>query len=156
MSLEWSLLVLRLLAVAVLYTFLGIVIYMIWRDVQAAARSQPEINLVSESTDEAAVVAGRLWVVSTGEAHLHQGDTFTLQAHTILGRASDNHIVLPDSYVSSYHARLDQRNGEWWLTDLGSRNGTRLNDVPISKSVPLADGDVIGLGQLELRLVIED
>jgi pSer/pThr/pTyr-binding forkhead associated (FHA) protein len=73
-----------------------------------------------------------------------------------LGRAPDNHIVVSDTYVSSYHARLDRRDGEWWLTDLGSRNGTRLNDVPITKSVPLADGDVIEVGQVELVLEIGD
>jgi pSer/pThr/pTyr-binding forkhead associated (FHA) protein len=63
---------------------------------------------------------------------------------------------LPDTYVSSYHARLDRRDDEWWLTDLDSRNGTRLNDVAITKSVPLVDGDVIGIGQVELKLEIED
>ena len=52
--------------------------------------------------------------------------------------------------------RLDRRDGEWWLTDLDSRNGTLLNGVPITKSVPLADGDVIGVGQVELKLEIED
>ena len=151
MSIEWTLLVLRLLAVAVLYAFLAITIYVIWRDLRVAARTQPPAT-----NDEAILPAGRMRVVSGDHALLQPDDLFALQEHTTLGRAPDNHIVLSDTYVSSYHARLDQRDGEWWLTDLGSRNGTRLNDVPITKSTPLADGDVIGVGQVELVLEVVD
>jgi hypothetical protein len=148
------LLVLRLLAVAVLYAFLVIVIYIIWRDLRAVARVQPQSVQAFATADESAVSSGRLRVVG-GEVPLQPGGVFAFQAHALLGRAPDNHIVLPDTSVSSYHARLDQRDGEWWLTDLGSRNGTRLNDVPITKSVPLVDGDVIGMGQVELKLELE-
>jgi hypothetical protein len=155
-SLEWILLVLRLLAVAVLYAFLIIIVYVIWRDLRTVARAQPQSFQVFGSAGEAGVPAGRLRVVNGGDGPLQTGDVFALQAYAALGRASDNHVVLPDSYVSSYHARLDRRGGEWWLTDLDSRNGTRLNDVPITKSVPLADGDVIGIGQVELKLEIEN
>jgi len=150
------LLVLRLLAVAVLYAFLVIVVYVIWRDLGTVARAQRQSPDASTLAYEAVATAGRLRVVGGGEASLKTGDIFDLQAHTTLGRASDNHIVLLDTYVSSYHARLQRRDGEWWLTDLDSRNGTLLNGVPITKSVPLVDGDVIGVGQVELRLEIED
>ena len=156
MSLEWTLLVLRLLAVAVLYAFLAIAIYVIWRDVRAAAQAMLENNQMLASTDQAETVGGWLQVVSSSEASLQPGDDFTLQTSTFLGRASDNHVVLPDSYVSTYHARIDRRDSEWWLTDLGSRNGTQLNDVFLTKSVPLVNGDVIGVGQIQLKLVIED
>jgi pSer/pThr/pTyr-binding forkhead associated (FHA) protein len=101
-------------------------------------------------------VCGRLRIVASRETSLQPGDVIPLLAPMTLGRAPDNHVVLSDAYVSSYHARLDQRGGEWWLSDMGSRNGTRLNDVPITKSAPLADGDVIGVGQVELMLEIED
>jgi hypothetical protein len=155
-SIEWILLVLRLLAVAVLYAFLIIVVYVIWRDLRTAAHAQNQDPGVSAVTEGIAVSVGRLLVVSGGGSSLQTGDVLDLRAHATLGRASDNHVVLLDTYVSSYHARLDRRDGEWWLTDLGSRNGTLLNGVPITKSVPLADGDVIGVGQVELRLEFEE
>ncbi len=156
MSLEWTLLVLRLLAVAVLYAFLCITLYVIWRDLGDAAHTQPQ-SPQEEATpaDEVFTPYGRLQVVSGGETQLQVGEVFDLGTYATLGRAPDNHIVLTDTYVSSYHARLDRRDGEWWLTDLGSRNGTLLNGVPITKSVPLADGDVIGIGHVELGLAIE-
>ena len=156
MSLEWILLVLRLFAVAVLYAFLIVVIYVIWRDLSAATGAQRQSDQEPTSADESIVPIGHLRVVNGGEAPLTTGDVFTLHIHTTLGRASDNHVVLADTYVSSYHARLDRHDDEWWLTDLESRNGTLLNGVPISKAVPLAEGDVIGVGHVELELELEN
>ena len=150
MSVEWTLLALRLLAVAVLYAFLMAVIGVIWRDLRAAdGRSD-------RSPEESAAPGGRLRVVDGEDVPPSSGEAFALAEHITLGRAADNTIALPDTYASAYHARLDQRDGEWWLTDLDSRNGTRLNDVPIGKPAPLADGDVIGIGQMELKLEIGD
>ncbi len=156
MSVEWTLLVLRLFAVAVLYAFLIIVVYVIWRDLGTAARGGHQSPDMSTLADEIVAPAGRLRVVSGGESPLQLGEVIDLRAHTTLGRAPDNHIVVLDTFVSSYHAQLERRDGEWWLTDLDSRNGTFLNGVPITKSVPLADGDIVGVGQVELKLEIED
>jgi hypothetical protein len=156
-SLEWTLLVLRLLAVAVLYVFLCITLYVIWRDLRRAACTGPNIfQEGAASVGDAFMPRGRLQVIGGGETELQVGDVFDLETHATLGRALDNHIVLPDTYVSSYHARLDRRDGEWWLTDMDSYNGTLLNGVPITRSVPLADSDVIGVGHVELEFAIED
>ena len=152
MSPEWTLLALRLLAVAVLYAFLFAIIYVIWRDMRTAALAASKGRQTTMSTAEPSPPAGWLRLVSVGDAPLQIGEAHALYTHATLGRAADNTIVLPDTYASAYHARLDQHNSEWWLIDLGSRNGTRLNDVPITKPVPLADGDLIGVGQVELKL----
>jgi len=153
---EWTLLALRLLAVAVLYAFLIAIIYVIWRDLRTAALAEPQSSNAITAVDESIAPAGWLRVDSAGDTPLQPGDSFPVYAHATLGRATDNHIVLPDTYASVYHARLDRRDGEWWLTDLGSRNGTRLNEVLITKPVPLADGDLIGVGQVKLRLEFGD
>jgi hypothetical protein len=149
-SLDWTLLALRLLAVAVLYAFLIAVIAVIWRDLRTARPDR--FQKPAGSLGESAALAGQLRVVKGGDTPLQSGDVFVLHAHATLGRAADNSVVLPDTYTSAYHARLDRRDGEWWLTDLASRNGTRLNGVPITKPAPLADGDVIGIGQVEFSI----
>lgn len=156
MSIEWTLLVLRLFAVAVLYAFLIIIVYVIWRDLGSAANREHQSPETSSLAGVTAAPGGRLRVVSGGESPLQLGEVIDLRSHTTLGRAPDNHLVLLDTFVSSYHARLERRDGEWWLTDLDSRNGTLLNGVPITKSVPLVDGDIVGVGQVELELEIED
>jgi pSer/pThr/pTyr-binding forkhead associated (FHA) protein len=48
--------------------------------------------------------------------------------------------------VSRRHARITIENGSVHLEDLGSRNGTRLNDKPVGGASPLADGDRISIG----------
>ena len=56
--------------------------------------------------------------------------------------------------VSALHAELRARGCEWWVTDLGSRNGTYVNGRRIAAPVPLRVGDVIGLGESGPRLAV--
>jgi pSer/pThr/pTyr-binding forkhead associated (FHA) protein len=80
-------------------------------------------------------------------------EIFPLQPVTLLGRDANNTIVIPDSAASARHARLSRENGVWWLEDLGSKNGTLLNELPLSRPTTIEPGDVIGIG--DLRLVLE-
>jgi pSer/pThr/pTyr-binding forkhead associated (FHA) protein len=50
---------------------------------------------------------------------------------------------------------LHLRDGQWWLEDLDSRNGTRLNDAPITQPAPVVPGDVIGVGRVKLKMEVE-
>lgn len=67
-----------------------------------------------------------------------------------LGRSSSNGVVVDDPNASRTHARLSQRSGEWWLTDLGSTNGTLVNEAMI-KERRLSPGDRIKIGATELE-----
>ncbi|MCA9070622.1 MAG: FHA domain-containing protein [Planctomycetaceae bacterium] len=66
---------------------------------------------------------------------------------TIIGRDADSHLVLNDSSVSRKHARILVQNNEFYLEDLGSSNGTHVDDVPILFSV-LKSGDLVQMGKL--------
>ena len=67
-----------------------------------------------------------------------------------LGRGLDNDVVIEHPRVSRYHAQLRQREGQWWLIDLGSANGTAVNDQTVSEAI-LHPGDVISLANVEIR-----
>ncbi|CAN5889768.1 DUF3662 and FHA domain-containing protein [soil metagenome] len=67
-----------------------------------------------------------------------------------LGRSSSNGIVVDDPNASRGHAQLSRREGEWWLTDLGSTNGTLVNEAMI-KERRLSSGDRIKIGATELE-----
>jgi pSer/pThr/pTyr-binding forkhead associated (FHA) protein len=69
-----------------------------------------------------------------------------------IGRAGDNGLVLHDSRVSRYHARLQARRGTLVFTDLGSTNGSRVNGVQVEE-VAVGEGDRIQLG--DTVLVVE-
>jgi len=63
------------------------------------------------------------------------------------GRASDNSISFADdSNVSRYHAEIEKRGDDLWLIDLGSSNGTSVNDTPLKGEIMLNDGDCIAFG----------
>jgi predicted component of type VI protein secretion system len=85
--------------------------------------------------------------------------TFTKDLITI-GRTAANDVVLPDveKRVSSKHAQIERKGGAWTVTDLGSTNGTFLNDKKIEPrtSVALKSGDCLGCGVFRLRFVVEE
>ena len=69
-----------------------------------------------------------------------------------IGRADRCAIRLQDHYVSQVHARLFERDGSWHVEDLGSTNGTSLNDQTLTGSAIVHEGDTIRLGQTRLEL----
>ncbi|MDY0108332.1 MAG: FHA domain-containing protein [Candidatus Krumholzibacteria bacterium] len=66
-------------------------------------------------------------------------------ADVILGRDAACDVVLDDSGVSRRHARIAWQDGVWWVHDLGSRNGTMLDDAPAQQAI-LADGATLRIG----------
>jgi len=48
-------------------------------------------------------------------------------------------------YVSGLHAQLRLTSGQWTITDLGSRNGTRVNGIPCTPTLPFGKGDIVRL-----------
>jgi hypothetical protein len=136
MSLDWFLLGFRVLAAIILYIFLGAALYIIWRDLKAVAPAWDEPCLR---------------VLETGTDGVNAGQLFPLKPVTFLGRTPENDIIISDLAASARHARLSCANSAWWLEDLGSKNGTTLNDLYLSNPVTLTGGDVIGIGNWQLR-----
>ncbi len=77
---------------------------------------------------------------SDGAELLLEGDALSL------GRSSDNHIVVNDKLVSRRHSVLKREGANYVLEDLGTSNGTFVNNQRIQRHV-LSQGDVIKLGQ---------
>ncbi len=88
--------------------------------------------------------------LTSGERHefiLMEGATATI------GRSKDNNICVPERHVSRRHAVIHYRDGIFMLSDLGSANGTFVNNEKLDGPFPLAGGDVIRLFVPELRFV---
>lgn len=138
------LLVLRILLAVLLYAFLAAVLLMLWRDLR-------QTTAVTETTRP----GGRLVVLHAPDETLDVGTAFPLQLVTSMGRSPVNTIPIPDSYASGQHSLLTWREGQWWLEDQNSRNGTLLNDTRISSPTVVSAGDVIGVGRTKLKLELE-
>ena len=77
--------------------------------------------------------------------------TFPFQTGEVrIGRASDNDLVINDFGVSRHHAKVMVENGQCFVMDLQSRNGTRVNNIVVTRR-PLDDGDEISLGKFTIK-----
>ncbi|MCS6871281.1 MAG: FHA domain-containing protein [Anaerolineae bacterium] len=138
-------LALRLLVGALLLIFFGAVIAFLWQD----------LRLAREEIETRTRRRGRLVVVGVSESDLAIGKSYPLLPLTSLGRAPTNTVILEDSFASSEHALITLRNGQWWLEDRGSSNGTLLNGYRIQEPVVISAGDIISIGRTTLKLELE-
>jgi FHA domain len=69
-----------------------------------------------------------------------------------IGRASTCDIRPTDNYISQLHAKISDRNGSWVVEDLGSTNGTYLNQRKVTIPTEIAPGDRIRVGKTVLEV----
>jgi pSer/pThr/pTyr-binding forkhead associated (FHA) protein len=69
-----------------------------------------------------------------------------------IGRAEACQLQLGDTYVSSFHARIYQKDGSWFVEDLGSTNGTYLNQRRLTAPAALQAGDRVRVGKTTMEL----
>jgi len=147
------LLVLKIAFLVLLYLF-------IWRIVRTGARDlrvpQESFILGPSSAGVQHVSrprrrAGRLVVVKSPD--LEQGERFELDsAQLTIGRGGQTDIAIDtDEYASARHARFEPRKDGVWVQDLGSTNGTYLNGAKLDQPRRLAAGDIVRVGETDLR-----
>jgi pSer/pThr/pTyr-binding forkhead associated (FHA) protein len=73
-------------------------------------------------------------------------------APVTIGRAEDSTLVLTDDYASSRHAKLTLRDGNWYVEDLGSTNGTYLDRTKVAGPMLVPPGAPIRIGKTVLEL----
>jgi pSer/pThr/pTyr-binding forkhead associated (FHA) protein len=100
---------------------------------------------------EAPAPAGRLVVVASPS--LRPGQVFeTGPVPLTIGRSTGNEAALTgDDFASARHARVESQRDGVWILDLGSTNGTFVNGEKMDGRHRLREGDVVRIGQTELR-----
>jgi len=81
------------------------------------------------------------------------GTVFDLHGETTVGRAPGCGVVIDDQRVSKLHARLYPSGGRWAVEDLGSTNGTLLNDGVVDRPRTAGPGDRVQVGEHVLELL---
>jgi pSer/pThr/pTyr-binding forkhead associated (FHA) protein len=72
---------------------------------------------------------------------------------TTIGRSVRNDLWTDDPFTSRLHAEIRQRGDGYWLSDLGSANGTYMNGARLTAPVMLRDRDVFRVGETEIVFV---
>lgn len=92
--------------------------------------------------------------VARAGLQMASGEFFALRGSVLtIGRAPDNQLVLADSQASVHHARLVVDQAGVAIEDLGSTNGTFVNDRQVNRQL-LTQGDRIRMGQTEMRFQV--
>jgi FHA domain len=168
-TLEPASVALKLAFLAVLYLFLLWVVRSAWKDLRRAGEAAAPVAVGTPGAADAdatglhradsAVVLGaptdgepRL-VVEHAAGH-PDGIAYSLEHGATLGRG-DVEIRLEDPFASTRHARIERQGPVLVLEDLGSTNGTYLNEEPLDGPRPLHHGDRIRIGDSVLSYLAD-
>ena len=130
---------LRISILGVLYLFLLFVIVTVWRELRPGAVERRRQAVLE--------------VLNPARARLAQGERLGLVSGATVGREPGNVVRIDDDSVSARHALLRHENGRWWLEDLGSTNGTFVNESRVTGRASLQNGDIIQLGRVTGRFI---
>jgi pSer/pThr/pTyr-binding forkhead associated (FHA) protein len=125
-----------------------------WRRPNDPPDSKRTVSLQAVPIEQIAAGAG-FAALLTFESGPFAGRIVALPNQMVtVGRAPDNDIVVGDPATSGHHGRIEQRNGFFWISDLGSTNGTMVNGEPVIEK-QLTEGDMIAIGQNTMRFTLE-
>jgi hypothetical protein len=91
---------------------------------------------------------GQLAILDPHRYGLPRGARFALLPSATIGRHPNSTIPLDDHYVSAHHAQLTREEDGWWVTDLGTKNGTFVNEVRVKGPTRLNPGDTLRFGRV--------
>ncbi len=173
MSGELTMLVIRLVFLAMMWIFIFSIIYALRSDLfgsrsqdyqKAMEQQQSRQQTYAAAPQQApvAVGAGAPAAAASEPAELtrlvitsgpRRGEELSLsQAPISIGRASDSDLVISDDYTSTRHARLLNWDGRWMLQDLDSTNGTFVNGERVSQPTELRRGVSVRIGTTSFEL----
>jgi len=148
MGFEVASTIVKYLLIVVVYAFILRVVRMVYKDLSETQRAR------RAATD------GMAYLKLTGkhrDVNFKLYDTYAVRENTTIGRSKKNDIYIPDPFLSSSHARIFFADGEYYLEDMGSTNGTLYNGKFIGNyTVPLTTGDTVGFGHVTFTFVEEE
>jgi FHA domain-containing protein len=147
--------VLKVVFLALLYFFVYRAIHSAYVDLRAArprqagAPAAPRARAPEPPSGRAGRPPRSLVVMDERGSKL---GAHALDGQLQIGRAEACQVQLADTYASQFHARVFQRDGAWLVEDLGSTNGTYVNQRRITAPVEVRAGDRIRVGKTTLEL----
>ncbi|MGB3328810.1 MAG: FHA domain-containing protein [Thermomicrobiales bacterium] len=151
LSYDWFLFALRIAFIGLILLFLYQIARVTIREVVRIGTQAPATSVSFAATSSAA--SPQLEIVDPAQSGLAAGERFFLDPYTTIGRQESNSVVLEDSFVSGQHAEIILDGGQWWLTDLQSRNGTQVNSQRIAGPIRIVAGDIVQFGNVVTRFV---
>jgi pSer/pThr/pTyr-binding forkhead associated (FHA) protein len=149
LSLDWFLFFLRLAFILLLYVFLFQIVQVTRKELISRATDPGDVPIASRARTDTRTAT--LIIADPGSTGLPPGIDVPLAVITSIGRLSHNSVPLDDPSVSGEHAEITFVRDRWWVRDLGSTNGTLVNEERIGGPTPLRSGDVVQFGRVSGR-----
>ena len=156
---EQLLTILKLCLLALLYLFFLRVLRAVWTEVNPPKGVPADAPPVAPTT---APTGGRAvrrraapptsQVLMITEPPARAGQQWTLDGELTLGRHAASTVVLDEQFVSQRHARMFRRDGEVFVEDLGSTNGTWVNGERVTGQRPVRPGDQVQVGNVVMEV----
>lgn len=147
---ESLLTILKFCFLALLYLFFFRVLRAVWAEIRPTTTAAPVA--ARPKPRERAPRAGPPTKLTVVEPKEQAGRVYSLGDELTVGRAPGCQVSLEgDSYVSQLHARVFTRDGQLYVEDLGSTNGTYLNRKKVSGPMLVRRGDRLQIGKTVLE-----
>ena len=130
----------RYLFIFIIYLFIFAIIRLIYLDIKgmsAFKKTQARLKLIGLRE----------------QLPFHVDEEYPIDKSITIGRKKGNSIVIGDSFISSKHLKITLKKEHFYIKDLGSSNGTFLNDNLVDVETELKDHDHIKIGQVEFIFV---
>lgn len=133
--------VVKFVLIGIVYLFILKVVKMVYLDISDTRRAHRQLT-----GDEAHLkFSGK-----KKELDFEVQDTYAVNDDTSIGKTRKNDICLPDPFISPKHARIFFANGDFYIEDLSSKNGTFVNGKEVTKHpVLVKSGDKIAFGDIK-------
>lgn len=151
---EQLLTILKFCFLAVLYLFFVRVLRAVWAEVRPPRAAAASVAQAPARPARASLGGnrppGKLKVVEPAE---RRGRVYELSDELTVGRAGGCQVALgEDTYVSQLHARVFRREGQFYVEDLGSTNGTYVNRKKVTAPIAIRKGDRLQVGKTVMEL----
>jgi len=140
--------IVKFILIAIVYVFILRVVKMVYLDISDTKRAR---RVAIEGMAFIRLVSRRKNI----EYKIY--DTYAVRENTSIGRTRKNDICIPAPFMSKVHARIFFADGDFYIEDLGSTNGTMVNGKYVGNyTVPLKSGDKIGFGDIKFVFIEND
>jgi hypothetical protein len=140
---------------AVLFLFLLFIARSALKDLRGTVAPAPDATGFHPVQSFGEAVTGDAWLIAERGGGLEPGERFDLIGGLSIGRSTESDVQIDDRYASGLHARIFSREGRTYIEDMWSTNGTLLNDAELKGEAELIDGDVVRIGDTQLRFEVE-
>ena len=157
---EGVLTVLKFCFLALIYLFLFRIVRTVMAELRSSRIPVPELVVPDPVAPAGSPPGGKRmrsgtsWELVIVAPPERVGETFTIDDELTVGRGAGCAVVLADdTFVSQVHARVFRRGSDPYVEDLGSTNGTTLNDEALTEPTRLRRGDRVQFGETVMELV---